>query len=151
MKKLFLTAALITAILMSGFAQGNTVNELNGKNWKLTEARINNVNTGFSRSDLPRIGLTAVGSFTLTFDAETINGVGAPNRYIAQYTLTGKQISISSMVTTKMAPLSGLNKINEQEYFIYLQNADSWNIVNNNLELHSKTADGRAVILIFIL
>jgi hypothetical protein len=67
MKKLFLTAVLITAILISGFAQGNTVNDFTGKNWKLLEVRINDVNTGFSRSDLPRIGLTAVGSFTLIF------------------------------------------------------------------------------------
>jgi hypothetical protein len=53
------------------------------------------------------------------------------------------------MAATKIVPLSGLDKINEQEYFIYLQNAASWNLVNNTLELNSKTADGKAVILIF--
>jgi heat shock protein HslJ len=152
MKKLFLTAVLITTILMGGFAQGNTGNELTGKNWRLTEVHINDVNTGFNRSDLPRIGLTAVGSFTLIFDAETISGVGAPNRYIAPYTRTGIQISVSSMATTKLAPLSGLDKLKEQEYFIYLQNVAIWNLVNNTtLELSSKTADGKAVILIFNL
>jgi heat shock protein HslJ len=166
MKGLFFTAVLITAILISCSSAPKSAeitdsvtlsasemagNELTGKGWKLTEVRINNVNTGFNRKDLPRIGLTAVGSFTLIFDAETINGVGAPNRYIAPYTRTGNQISISLMATTKMATFSGLDEIKEQEYFIYLQNANSWNLVNDTLELHSKTADGKAVILIFSL
>jgi heat shock protein HslJ len=151
MKKLFLTAVLITTILMSGAAQPSVPgNELTGKTWKLTEVHINDVNAGFNRSDLPKIGLAAVGSFTLIFDAETISGVGAPNRYIAPYTRSGIQISISSIASTKVPPLSGLDKINEQAYFIYLKNANIWNLVNHNrLELSSKTADGKNVLLVF--
>jgi hypothetical protein len=34
-------------------------------------------------------------------------------------------------------------------FFTYMQNAYEWNLVNNNLELRTKTADGGAVSLIF--
>jgi hypothetical protein len=129
--------------------EGITDNELTGKGWLLTEVRINGVNNGFNRNDLPQIGLTAEEGFFLSFDVEAVNGIGAPNRYIAKYTQTGNQISISMVVATKMAAIFELEKLNEQEYFNYLQNANSWKIVNKNLELYSKTADGKAVILIF--
>jgi heat shock protein HslJ len=166
MKGFFLTAALIMAILISCNSapktsrikapvtlpvNENTINELTGRVWRLAEVSIDNVNIGFSRSDLPRISITAAGSFTLSFDEETISGVGAPNRYIAPYKRTDNQISISMMATTKRAPISKLDKINEQEYFIYLQNASGWNLNNNRLVLNSKTADGKVVVLIFWL
>jgi heat shock protein HslJ len=163
MKKIFLTVVLIATVLMSGFSapraeratgsatmpSGEITNGLTGKSWQLTEIRINGVNTGFNRNDLTKIGLTAAEGFTLNFDAETVNGLGAPNRYVAPYTLTDNQISISLMAATKMASFLELDKLKEQEYFDYLQKADSWNIVNNNLELSSKTTDGKAAILIF--
>ena len=150
MKKLFFTAVLITVILMSGTAQTSS-NELTGKSWKLEEVRINNVNTGFTRSDLPKISRAAVGSFTLIFDDGTISGIGAPNHYIAPYTRTNNQISVSVLATTKLAPIPKLDKINEQEYFIYLKNAGDWYFDNYKLVLNSKTADGKAVIMVFIL
>lgn len=164
MKKLFFTVALIAAILTScviappgvGIMGSVTLpldeipaDEWTGKGWKLAEVRINGINIGFNRKDLPRIGLTEAEGFILNFDAETVSGTGAPNHYIAPYTRTGNQISISLMAATKMASTLELAKLKEQEYFDYLQNADSWNFINNNLELHSKTADGKAVILIF--
>ena len=143
MKKLFITAVLITTILMSV-----ATNELTGKSWQLTEVRINGVNSGFTRDDLTQIGLTD--GFTLNFNAETLYGIGAPNNYSAPYTiLEGNQISLSSMIATLMAPLRELDKLKEFDYFAYLHNAGAWNLVNNNLELTSKTADGKAVILVF--
>jgi heat shock protein HslJ len=146
MKKSFFTAVLITIILMSGFAQPSGITELTGKSWQLTEVRINGVNTGFNRNDLSRTGLEG---FALTFGTETLSGLGAPNRYVAPYSQTGNQISISLISSTKMALFFEPDKLNEQEYFIYLQNAGSWDLVNNNLELTSKTADDKTVILVF--
>jgi heat shock protein HslJ len=160
----FFMAVLITTILMScssaplGFGiMGSltlpldeiTENELTEKVWQLTEVRINGANIGFNRDDLTRIGLAAGEGFSLSFDAETVSGMGAPNRYIASYTRTDSQIFISSIAATEMAPLSGLDKLREQDYFNYLQNTGSWNFVKNNLELYSKTADGKEVILTF--
>jgi heat shock protein HslJ len=164
LKELFLSVILISAVLISCSSapqpagvtgsvtlsdEGITDNELTGKEWQLIEVRINGVNNGFNRNDLTRIGLTAEEGFSLSFDADTINGIGAPNRYIAKYSRTSNQISFSLIVATKMAAIFELDKLKEQEYFNYLQNADSWKIVNKNLELYSKTADGKAVILIF--
>jgi heat shock protein HslJ len=126
-----------------------TGTELAGKEWKLTEVRINDVNTGFSRNDLARIGYSE-SFFTLTFNAETVYGIVAPNNYGAPYTLqAGSQISISMMISTEMAPLFELDTLREFDYFNYLQNAASWNLANNNLVLNSKAADGKAVTLIF--
>jgi heat shock protein HslJ len=159
----FFMAVLITTILMScssaplGFGIMGSVtlpldeitkNELTGKVWQLTEVRINGINTGFSRNDLTRIGLTVGEGFSLSFDAETVSGMGVRNRYVAPYTRTGSQISISLIAATEMAPFE-LDKLKEQDYFNYLQNTGSWNFVNNNLELYSKTADDKEVILIY--
>jgi heat shock protein HslJ len=161
MRGLFFMTALVTAILiscgsapqparLSGSLAGSetTENELAGKEWKLTEVRINGVNTGFNRSDLARSGYTD--AFTLSFETEMLGGLGAPNRYSAPYTLkTGNQITIALIRATLMAPLREPDRLREHDYFAYLQNATSWNFVNNNLQLNSKDADGRSVILIF--
>jgi heat shock protein HslJ len=165
MKEHFLTVALIAAVLVScgsspqpaGITGSVTLsdtgketeNELTGKEWRLSEVRIDGINTGFNRNALTRNGLTLAEGFILSFDAEMISGMGAPNRYVGPYTRTGNQISISTLAATKMALLFELENLNEQDYFNYLQNATSWNFVNNNLELNSKTADGKSVVLIF--
>jgi heat shock protein HslJ len=157
MKGIFFTAVIITTMLMScrstpqaPASTGPTVNELAGKDWKLTEVRINNINTGFNRSDLARSGYTD--GFTLSFDNEMIGGVGAPNRYSAPYTLkTNNQIIIALIRATLMAPIREPDKLREHDYFGYLQNAGSWSFVNNNLHINSKTEDGRTVLLIFSL
>jgi heat shock protein HslJ len=158
MKEVFLTAALITTILISCSSAprpagltgsvATTDNELAGKEWKLTEVRINGVSTGFNRSDLARNGYTD--AFTIIFEAEMLGGLGAPNRYSAPYTLkTGKQITISLIRATLMAAIREPDKLREHDYFGYLQNAASWNFVNNNLEIYSKDEAGKAVVLIF--
>ena len=158
MKELFFTVALITTILIgcasapqrAGLTGSVALadNELAGKEWKLTEVRINGVSTGFNRSDLAQSGYTD--AFTLSFEAEMLGGLGAPNRYSAPYTLkTGNQITISLIRATLMAPLREPDKLREHDYFGYLQNAVSWNFVNNNLQINSKTEDGKTVILIY--
>jgi heat shock protein HslJ len=121
---------------------------LDGKEWKLTEVRINGENTGFDRNDLARIGLSE--GFTLNFNAESVYGIGAPNNFGAPYTLrTDNKISVLLMVATEMAPLRELDKLKEYDYFFYLQNADSWELDNNNLLMNSKDADGKTAVLIF--
>jgi heat shock protein HslJ len=158
MKEFFLTAAIITTILISCGSSPRPAgltgsvalseNELAGKEWKLTEVRINGVSIGFNRSDLARSGFTE--GFTISFEAELLGGLGAPNRYSAPYTLkTGNQITISLIRATLMAPLREPDKLREHDYFGYLQNAGSWSFVNNNLQINSKTEDGKTVLLIF--
>ena len=122
---------------------------LEGHEWKLIDVYINSVNTMFNRSSLPaELG----NSFTLNFNTELVSGVGAPNRYSAPYTLGDNQtISIMVMRSTLMATFLEPENLTEHDFFTYMQNSYSWKLVNNNLELLSKTRDGGEVRLVFSL
>ena len=123
---------------------------ITGKEWKLIEVRINNSDTGFNRDALSREEFARF--FTARFDADIASGIGAPNRYSAPYTLGDNQsISIMIMRSTMMASFFQPENLTEHDFFTYMQNAYEWNLVNNNLELRSKTADGSAALLVFSL
>jgi hypothetical protein len=118
------------------------------KNWKLTEVRAETNKVIFKRDMLPEESLKD--AYTLRFDAEGLRGVGCPNRYLAPYTLGEKQaIDIKLIAGTLMASLFEPEQLKEREYFVYLENADSWNIVKGNLELRSTNGEGAVVFLIF--
>ena len=123
---------------------------ITGKEWKLIQVHINNSDTGFNRGSLIREEFDQF--FTLNFDTDVVSGTGAPNRYSAPYTLGDNQsISIMIMRSTMMASFFQPENLTEQEFFTYMQNTYEWSLVNNNLELRSKTADGSTVNLIFSL
>jgi heat shock protein HslJ len=117
--------------------------------WKLIEVYINGEDTLFRRDTLPK---EPGNLFTLTFGAELLSGMGAPNRYSAPYAMGDNQsISVMPMRSTMMAALFEPEKLNEHDFFTYLQNACEWKQVNNNLELLSKTQNGGEVRLVFSL
>jgi len=172
MKKLLFSIALITVLVIGctsaktdapGFSAsgGNgtmetnvnnnapSVSSIEGNEWKLIEVFINGANTQFNRNSLP----TELGnSFTLTLDTKLASGVGAPNRYTAPYTLGDNQtIAIMPMRSTLMASFLEPENLSEHDFFTYMQNAYSWKLVNNNMELLSKTRDGGEVRLVFSL
>ena len=123
---------------------------ITGKEWKLIEVRINNSDVGFNRSTLIHEGFDQF--FTVNFDNDIVSGTGAPNRYSAPYTMDDNQsISIMIMRSTMMASFFQPENLTEHEFFTYMQNTHEWSLVNNNLELRSKTADGSAVNLVFSL
>jgi len=120
-----------------------------GHEWKLIQVYLNDEDTQFSRSALPA---EPENLFTLKFDSKNISGVGMPNLYSAPYTQGKDQsLSISLMRATMMASLFQPENITEHNFFIYLQNAQSWKIVDNNLEILSKAQDGVEVKLVFSL
>jgi len=120
-----------------------------GHEWKLIEVYLNDEDTQFNRSTLPE---EPGNFFTLTFDAKNISGVGVPNLYSAPYT-QGENQSLSIMLirATMMASFFEPENITERDFFIYLQNAHSWRLANNNLELLSKAQNGDEVRLVFSL
>jgi heat shock protein HslJ len=123
---------------------------ITGKEWKLIEVRINDSDTGFNRDILIREGFDQF--FTVNFDTDIVSGTGAPNRYSAPYTLGDNQsINIMTMRSTMMASFFQPENRTEHDFFTYMQNSYEWKLVNNNLELQSKTADGNAVLLVFSL
>jgi heat shock protein HslJ len=121
---------------------------ITGKEWKLIEVRINNSDTGFNRKTLNHEGIDRF--FTVNFDTGIISGTGAPNRYSAPYTMGDNQsISIMIMRSTLMASFFQPENLTEHDFFTYMQNTYEWKLVNDQLELQSKTAEGSAVNLIF--
>jgi len=123
---------------------------ITGKEWKLTEVRINDSDTGFNRDSLIREEFKQF--FTVTFDTDIVSGIGAPNRYSAPYTMgDNHSISIMIMRSTMMASFFQPENLTEHDFFTYMQNAYEWSLEKNRLELRSKTADGGAVDLIFSL
>jgi len=155
MKRQFFLFTLMAALIMSCVstnAQTSGNNEVSsasiqGNEWKLIEVYVGGRNTRFNRNTLPA---DAGNSFTLNFDAQNISGVGVPNRYSAPYTLGNNQtISVMLMRSTMMASFFQPENLTEHDFFTYMQNAHSWRLVNNNLELLSKAATGSEVRLVF--
>jgi heat shock protein HslJ len=128
-----------------------SLDQVTGKQFRLTEIRIpQGESVTFDREKLIAEGFEDI--FTLTFDTERISGKGAPNRYSAPYELgSGKSIKIGLIAGTLMAPLRSPEKLQEAGYFSYLQNVSQWNLQGRNLELSTKTAEGREAVMIYVL
>jgi len=119
------------------------------REWKLIEVYIDGKNTGFNRNTLPT---EPRNFFTLNFDAQNVSGVGLPNQYSAPYTKGNNQsLAIMLIRATMMASFFQPENITEHDFFTYIQNASSWKLDNDNLELLSKTQDGGEVRLVFSL
>ena len=141
--------ALLLIIIAMPFActSAPKFSDVLDKDWKLIAVRgAENIN--FNRGKLVEEEFPDI--FTLRFDQERVNGVGAPNRFFAPYTLADKQgISIQTIAQSQMAPLREPEYLKEQDFFAYLQSATQWNIVKGGLELHSTDKDGAAAVLVF--
>jgi len=167
MKKHFFLLVLITALMMSCVSTNTSNisderNEMSRTNtdisspssiqeneWKLIEVYIGGRNTRFNRNTLPE---DLKNFFTVNFDTQNVSGVGAPNHYSAPYTLGDNQtISVMLMRSTMMASFYQPENLTEHDFFTYMQNSYSWRLVNNNLELQSKTTAGGEVRLVFSL
>jgi len=90
--------------------------------------------------------------YTLNFSADTVSGTGAPNKYSAPYTRgEEKSLKIDVIRSTQMAPIIQPEKLQEFDFYAYMQKIESWSIDSGKLILHSKIEDGSAVRLIFAL
>lgn len=123
-----------------------------GKELKLLAAHIDstpfNRSILYNRDELAKEGMPNV--YTLTIASDTVSGVGAPNRYSAPFSRGSDQaITIGLMRSTQMAPLVQPEKLQEHDFYLYMQNANEWRIVNGNLEIVSKDDKGSPVRLVF--
>jgi len=131
----------------TGAARNISFSEVTGREWKLLEVYVDNRDIRFRRENQPA-AFTDI--YTLIFDDLILSGSGAPNRYSAPYTIGENQtIRIQPMRSTLMASFLEPVNLSEHEYMFYLQNTYSWTIVNRNLELSSRTENGRAVRMVF--
>jgi len=149
MKKLIISLLVVVSLIACGSKPPASDSDFKDKEWKLIEVWIDSKNINFDRKEL--VNHKANHIFTLKIDAENISGTGAPNRYSAPYTVSGKDVSVKPVRATQMASLWQPEKLKEFDFFTYMQNISAWGVNNGKLELTSKTEDGRAVKLVFSL
>ena len=146
--KLLLPAFVISCMPVACSSSPKFADVIN-RDWNLAEVRLQNETVVFEREKLAEEGFNEI--FTLRFDDERVNGVGAPNRYFAPYTVTDKQgITINTIAGTLMASIREPEKLKEHSYFGYLQNVTRWNLVKGNLELYSRGDDGTEAVLVYV-
>jgi heat shock protein HslJ len=158
MKKIFTAIILITVLVIGckstggGSSSGGNLTDFSsaiGKDLKLIQVINSGRNIHFHRETLEREGYKDF--FTLKFDAQNVSGKGAPNTYSAPYTRQSNNLSIKTMRTTLMAPLHQPENLKEFDFFIYMQNAFEWRIVNGRMEINSRNMDGTLVTMLFTL
>jgi len=126
-----------------GIAVNAVIGDIIGKDWILDEVR-----TGQTAVKITKTGTTAV--YTIKFDAERVNGVGAPNRYFGPYTAGNDGTLTFGMIAgTMMAPLFEREDLREHDYFVYLEKATRWQLRNGKLELHTRNEGNTAVVLVY--
>jgi len=147
--KLFMVL-ILGLMTVNSCKSGPKFSDVIGKDWLLVEVKTEPQSITFDRQNLNTDGFSDL--FTLNFDAERLSGVGAPNRYNAPYKVDKDQaISVQLIASNLMAPIHEPQKLKEQDYFTYLQNAYKWNFADGKIELYTKNADGKEAVLIYDL
>jgi len=146
---------LVIALLMGCKSTGGNISSFSGiigKELKLVEVQVDSTPFKrivlYDRADLKKHKHDV---YLLNFSADTVSGTAAPNKYSAPYTIKDKSLTIKTMRSTQMAPLIQPEKLQEADFYAYMQKVESWNTDNGRLVLNSKTDDGIAVRLIFAL
>ena len=149
MTALWAAAAALVVFISAACASAPEFSTVMNKDWNLVEIRTKSENIIIERDKLAEEGFGDI--FTLRFDSERVNGIGAPNRYFAPYTLTDKQgITIKTVAQTLMIAIREPEKLKEHDYFVYLQNTAKWSFTKENLELYSHGEDGAEAVLVFV-
>jgi hypothetical protein len=145
---------LFAAIFSLGSCAGAaSFKEIQGKDWKLVEVRIDASNSRdpikFDRMKLKSEGMDDI--FILNFNtAAEVSGRAAPETYAAIYergdgqSLFFKQVNINH-TDRVIAP----ERLRETAYFALLEKINRWEYSQDKLELYSTTPDGQETILIF--
>jgi heat shock protein HslJ len=148
---------LVVALLMGCASSGgggniSSLSDVIGKELKLIEVQIDSTPFNriviYDREDLKKHKHDV---YTLTFSSDTVSGTAAPNKYSAPYTRKDKTLTIKVMRSTQMAPLVQPEKLQEYDFYNYMQKVESWTTDKGRLVLNSTTDDGIAVRLIFAL
>jgi heat shock protein HslJ len=146
---------LVIALIMSCKSTGGNISsfaDVTGKEWKLIEVQVDSTPFNrivlYDRDDLKKNKVESV--YTLNFSADTISGTGAPNKYSAPYTREDKTLAIQVIRSTMMAPIIQPEKLQEHDFYAYMQKVESWSADNGKFVLHSKTENDSPVRLIFV-
>ena len=148
----FILAALVFVSCASGASLGGSKavfnDDIQGKEWILLEFRSQGKTVSIDRKKLDA-GFPN-GVFTIHFEEDRVNGVGAPNRYFGPCTANSdKTLSIGNLASTMMLALFEPDELKEQEFFDYLSNVKRWNLKSGKLELYSVNSSGAETVLVF--
>jgi len=163
MKKIIFLFLMATMVLICAGAAGireerglpesdiggkvSDINDILGKEWILIEVYLSGSDIQFTRASLTD---TLKDCYTLKFEGQTVSGTGAPNLFSAPFTAGDNHIiNIKIMRSTLMASIFEPENLKEHEFFTYVQNSYSWNFNESQMELYSKTTDGKEVRLVF--
>ena len=128
----------------------NSLNDVEGKEWTLSEIRSAGTTVRIDRSKLPADG--GSGAFTINFQDGMASGMGWPNRYRGPYTKgSGDALSIGNAASTMMAAFVELDELKENEYYGYLSRVTRWAVRDGRLELYSTNAGGGEAVLVYVL
>jgi len=149
--KSLLAVFVLAAVLTGCSTTSGTFSDVTGKEWRLIEVRIESEfrrEVLFDRKMLANQNARNV--FNLKFDATSLAGEAAPNRYNAPYTLgEGNAITIMPMRSTQMAAVWQPERLREHDYFQYMQNVYRWELRDGRLTLFSKNAEDQEIRLLF--
>lgn len=149
--KIIIPAIMVLAVF-SACKSAPKFSDITGKEWRLIEIRTDPRNIIYDRKDLEADGYGNI--FTLNFDAERLSGTGAPNRYMAPYTLGEDQsITVQPIAGTLMAAFREPERLKEHDYFTYMENVYKWNYDKKakQMELYSKNANEKEAVLVYSL
>jgi heat shock protein HslJ len=146
---LLVCMALFLVVSCAGTPPGTVgFSAVRGRDWQLIALRTAGDGGVFDRGELEALEMGD--AYTLRFDEDRVSGRGAPNRYFAPYELgEGSSLSIQAMGSTLMASFREPSGLREGDYFTYLQGVDRWELVGEELRLHTRDSQGGALTLVF--
>jgi heat shock protein HslJ len=127
---------------------GISFSDVEGKEWILSEVKSAGKSVIMDRAKLQASNMGGV--YTITFNGEQVNGMGAPNRYLGPYTVgSNRALSIGNVASTMMMGLFQPDGLAENEFVAYLSKVTRWDFRDGKLELYSSNSDGTEAVLIF--
>jgi len=119
---------------------GAVFKDVAGKEWFLSEVRNSGNTVTIDRQKLAADNMG--GSFSITFNENQVNGMGAPNRFFAPFTTgSNNSLGIGNLASTMMFAFKEPEGLNEKEYFDYLSKVTRWNLRDGQLELFCTVSD----------
>ena len=152
MKRILICIGFLFCVFMAPFCaegaeaiSGASFNEVMGKDWILEEFKSGSVIISIDRTKSNDTNI-----YSLRFDAQRLNGIGAPNRYSAPYTTEeGNILSIGMIASTRMGSIFENDNLKEHDFFGYLRKTYRWDLQNGKLKLYTYGEPGIDVVLTF--
>jgi heat shock protein HslJ len=134
-----------TQIVLVLNGMNTNTNDIQGKDWLLTEVKSDSNSVFIDRTEPDTAGI-----YTLKITADSLSGRASPNLYFGPYTSgVNKTLSIGAVASTLMASTIENEDFVEYQYFRYFNNVNRWELRDGNLELYSFDENGNQVVLIF--